>query len=1035
MATYLSGVTDFIPDYQPFQPDYNFYANFLQYKQNQYDTNWKSLSNLYGQYFNAELTNPENIKIKDKMLKQIDFDLNRIASLDLSLEQNVNQAAQVFTPFYEDKPLMRDMVYTKNYNNEFTRAQGLLNSKDEKESKQYWSEGLEYMMYKREEFKNAKREELVNIPDTKYIPNVNALDYYYKTAKDLDISMDITQSDGRYFVRKKNGDQLLQPLENVFAAAFASNPSLQQKYQVEAYVNRKRHIQQNKDKYQGSELETERNYLTTQLATINEYAKLKNASDKANTKDLQTKLDNVTQKLDTGQGNQFSEDYQKQVMEALGIAKTNESMSDQLVSTVDNSNIETASEDLEKLRYQVDAGVASMLANKEIQMAAYNYSRKNMVVDIAADPYGVSAQNNAYRLQQQQHAHELKMLQLDKKHKDDVELATIKAGLDNGSLLTDEKGNIIPNMAAFTPLLTKGRNVSATDAETSLIKENHLGFIEQTRESADPMVREMVRYMKNLVKSGVPKEEVNKMFFGKKDGSLWSNMDEFWNKYEKNAGGYLYGLSTQKDNKLSKLYARVMKYATANRGDDDISANFLQSQNHGKFNEYLVLATSMHTVNEKNHETILKNIKSSTEFGSFPSEIKDKLSKLLITSSNGLISEEEFIKAAKPIVDKIKPGLPKNIGQGPFEQAYYSMSKEQKTQLDKLLDSENKKKGKKDIGVIPYSKRLNNLSEQDVKRISRQYFSKIYNVDPNTGTAINNEKVLKNMYKDAKRSYVEAVQNSKEILSIVPGIGGKANASYSPAEQTWMIYPSIIGTEGFRGWKELVTRDLGNVNWYDESKNNISFYGNSINAVDKTKKLYDDPKDLVNISNYIVSKLWTLTGDKKALPFKMASNVRAMEKRNKGSMTIYPDYKFLKELLTGDGKGMLDEALIKTIATNGITYITDSKNFNNSVFRSNQYTPLEAAVRALGQVSYTHPMGGGSYTISQDNTGVSPYTINYSLNELQPDGTTYTNKHVFPPGTYNLEALVKEISDGFTNLSDYNTAVSRARRAGSFNNQ
>jgi hypothetical protein len=68
MATYLSGVTDFIPDYQPFQPDYNFYANFLQYKQNQYDTNWKSLSNLYGQYFNAELTNPENIKIKDKML-------------------------------------------------------------------------------------------------------------------------------------------------------------------------------------------------------------------------------------------------------------------------------------------------------------------------------------------------------------------------------------------------------------------------------------------------------------------------------------------------------------------------------------------------------------------------------------------------------------------------------------------------------------------------------------------------------------------------------------------------------------------------------------------------------------------------------------------------------------------------------------------------------------------------------------------------------------------------------------------------------
>ena len=33
MATYLQGVTDYIPDYQPFQPDLNFYNNYLQTKQ------------------------------------------------------------------------------------------------------------------------------------------------------------------------------------------------------------------------------------------------------------------------------------------------------------------------------------------------------------------------------------------------------------------------------------------------------------------------------------------------------------------------------------------------------------------------------------------------------------------------------------------------------------------------------------------------------------------------------------------------------------------------------------------------------------------------------------------------------------------------------------------------------------------------------------------------------------------------------------------------------------------------------------------
>ena len=47
MATYLQGVTDYIPDYQPFQPDLNFYGNLLQAKQSQYDSNWKNLNNLY----------------------------------------------------------------------------------------------------------------------------------------------------------------------------------------------------------------------------------------------------------------------------------------------------------------------------------------------------------------------------------------------------------------------------------------------------------------------------------------------------------------------------------------------------------------------------------------------------------------------------------------------------------------------------------------------------------------------------------------------------------------------------------------------------------------------------------------------------------------------------------------------------------------------------------------------------------------------------------------------------------------------------
>ena len=113
MATYISGVTDYIPQYQPFQPDYNFYSNVLQTKQTQYDTNWKALNKMYGQYYNADLTRDPNIAKKDNYLKQIEFNLQRVSQLDLSLEQNVDQATQIFKPFYEDKNLMKDMAWTK----------------------------------------------------------------------------------------------------------------------------------------------------------------------------------------------------------------------------------------------------------------------------------------------------------------------------------------------------------------------------------------------------------------------------------------------------------------------------------------------------------------------------------------------------------------------------------------------------------------------------------------------------------------------------------------------------------------------------------------------------------------------------------------------------------------------------------------------------------------------------------------------------------------------------------------------------------
>ena len=130
MATYTAAT--FIPQLQPYQPDLNLYANLIQTKQSQYDSNWKSLNKIYGQYFYADLTREDNTKKKDFLINQINFNVGRLAGLDLSLQQNVSQATQVFKPFYEDKALMKDMAWTKNYNGQVGKAQALQGSADEK---------------------------------------------------------------------------------------------------------------------------------------------------------------------------------------------------------------------------------------------------------------------------------------------------------------------------------------------------------------------------------------------------------------------------------------------------------------------------------------------------------------------------------------------------------------------------------------------------------------------------------------------------------------------------------------------------------------------------------------------------------------------------------------------------------------------------------------------------------------------------------------------------------------------------------------
>ena len=115
MATYIKGVTDYIPVLEPFKPDYKFLSDVLTVREDRYDTNFKSLNNLYSKVVYAPLSREDNEDTRQQYANRLSNGLKQISGTDLSLQQNVDVAKGLFKPFFEDKSIVKDLAFTKMY--------------------------------------------------------------------------------------------------------------------------------------------------------------------------------------------------------------------------------------------------------------------------------------------------------------------------------------------------------------------------------------------------------------------------------------------------------------------------------------------------------------------------------------------------------------------------------------------------------------------------------------------------------------------------------------------------------------------------------------------------------------------------------------------------------------------------------------------------------------------------------------------------------------------------------------------------------
>ncbi|NBU06037.1 MAG: hypothetical protein EBT39_06765, partial [Sphingobacteriia bacterium] len=297
----------------------------------------------------------------------------------------------------------------------------------------------------------------------------------------------------------------------------------------------KKHIKEHASEFNGDLVATERSYLTKQYATIQEYIKLKHQGNVEEVKKLDIKVEEGKKNLETGKGNQFTPGYFRSLEEAIAVATANESYTGKLNDEITNKTSKTATttgstpdplNNIPLFRAQVDAGTAAMLAEKDINLAAYKYSRIGIVEDMSPDAYGVSAQNDAYARarQKNQQQHQEKML--DKKILADVKKVMLEQGVKNGSYIgiepeiDPETGKFtgsfvgIPNPANNEPFNIPGANTKggAGDMGQSILAENK-NIEKKLSDEVIPSFEGMLHFVRTAEKNGdLTHEQANSIF-------------------------------------------------------------------------------------------------------------------------------------------------------------------------------------------------------------------------------------------------------------------------------------------------------------------------------------------------------------------------------------------------------------------------------------------------------------------------------------------------------------------------------------------
>jgi hypothetical protein len=403
MATYLPGVQPFIPQTEVFTPDYKFLQDVLSTRQDRYDSNFKEINKLYGEVVYAPLSHQKNKQKRDQYANALSNSLKQVAGMDLSLAQNVTTAKALFSPFYKDDRIVKDMLATKTYKNSMKDVNMLKNAANADVAKEYWIEGEEWINYSMSDFINQDYNDLMKFDNNrlKYVRNPDIFNTAMGILEEANFDVKDFQMTDDYIIKIKNGPALTdkkikyqdengewkEGTQNIamdyVINALGDDPRIINGMRVAQKVARRRYVDENLNNFNGDKLAAGTAWDREILEKQGDEDLRKLAELDTSIKGDQASLANWEEYKKTHgipTGSSEDEELMRKQYEVSLALQTKKKINDRLV------NIAAPTDNQKILQQKASSAYIANVMKGRFEAAANAYANKTMEKDITPDP-------------------------------------------------------------------------------------------------------------------------------------------------------------------------------------------------------------------------------------------------------------------------------------------------------------------------------------------------------------------------------------------------------------------------------------------------------------------------------------------------------------------------------------------------------------------------------------------------------------------------------------------------------------------------